>query len=308
MLAPICIFIILLFVYVHIRYHIRPGTEPIIYELMDPSRALLHDTIHHKQPVKFSTSLGDEIGLEWGQIVRTHSTYHVNVSGDGGATVVEMPVVGLREGGEGMDGEDGEDGADGTGGTDTTTIHTTPTNHHHLLYGNERFIDETSLAEKFTNVSHMLRPHMMTRATYDLIGSVDDVGTDQPTRTPHAHTHTVPTASSAHITYLICTAGSVNVRLCSGKYTSRICRNASLAEKISHLSFWDNSGNIVNEELLAQIDTQDTVVGPGYAIAIPAHWWYSLELSPDTSVAMLRYRSAMNELASLPETVRAMVG
>ena len=298
MLAPICIFIILLFVYVHIRYHIRPGTEPIIYELTDPSRALLHDTIHHKQPVKFSTSLGDEIGLEWGQIVRTHSTYHVNVSGDGGATVVEMPVVGLREG------VDGEGVGVGGDGDDTTT----PTNHHHLLYGNERFIAETSLVEKFTNVSHLLRPHMMTRATYDLIGSVGSGDTDQPTRTPHAHTHTVPTASSAHITYLICTAGSVNVRLCSGKYTSRICRNASLAEKISHLSFWDNSGNIVNEELLAQIDTQDTVVGPGYAIAIPAHWWYSLELSPDTSVAMLRYRSAMNELASLPETVRAMVG
>jgi len=295
MLAPICIFLVLLFVYVHIRYHIRPGTEPIIYELTDPSRALLHDTIHHKQPVKFSTTIGTDIGLEWGQIVHTHSTYHVNVSGDGGATVMEMPVVGLREGGEGV----GRDGAD-------TTIHTTPTNHHHLLYGNERFITETLLVEKFTNVSHILRPHMMTRATYDLIGSVGSGDTDQPTHP--APTHTVPIASSAHITYLICTAGSVNVRLCSGKYTSRICRDASLAEKTSHLSFWDNSGNIVNEELLAQIDTQDTVVGPGYAIAIPAHWWYALELFPDTTVAMLRYRSAMNELASLPETVRVMVG
>ena len=265
MLTPICVFIIVLFVYTHIRYHLRPGTDPIIYELADPSRELLHDTIHHKQPVKFSTPVGKDIGLEWNTLLRTNTTQHVNVGVDAVSVEVEQLI-------------------DMSG--------------NQLIHSNHQFITDTGLIDKFASSSYVLRPHMMTRAAYDLIGNYGGGGTS---------VHTTPTASSAHITYLACTSGSANVRLCSGKYSNRLCDDASVVPKTSRVSFWDNSGNIANEELFAQIDTMDTVIAPGYAIAIPAHWWYSMNLLPETNVATLSYRSIMNELASLPETVRELV-
>jgi hypothetical protein len=167
-----------------------------------------------------------------------------------------------------------------------------------LIHSNSQFIDEVGLTETFASVAHPLRPHMMTRVTYDLIGNYG--GGDAPI-------HTIPTTSSAHITYLACTSGSANIRLCSGKYAKRLCHDSSIVPNVSHISFWDNSGNIANEELFAQIETLDATLTPGHAMAIPAHWWYSVEIFPHTNLAVFSYRSAMNELACLPETVRSFI-
>lgn len=265
MLAPICVFLILLFIYVHIRYHIRPGSDPIIYELADPSRDLLHDTIHHKQPVKFSTTLGVDLGLEWSVLLKANTTKHINVGED----MVSMSVKELID-----------------------------VSNNILIHSNNKFIDEIGLTETFASVAHPLRPHMMTRVIYDLIGNHGSG--DVPI-------HTIPTTSSAHITYLACTSGSANIRMCSGKYTKRLCRDTAIAPIVSYISFWDNSGNIANEELFTQIDTLDATLTPDHAMAIPAHWWYSVEIPPQTNLAVFSYRSAMNELACLPETVRSFI-
>jgi hypothetical protein len=237
--------------------------------LADPSRELLHDTIHHKQPVKFTAQLGMDVGLEWGTLLRANTTQHVNVVEEGTGASVAVPVEGI---------------VDVSG--------------NQLLRSNEQFIADVGLTDKFASISHLIRPHMMTRVTYDLLGNHGS---------GNAPIHTVPTASSAHITYLVCTSGSAKVRLCSGKYTNRLCRDASVLPLESHLSFWDNSGNLANEELFAQIESLDTIITPGQAIAIPAHWWYSVELSPQTNLASFSYRSIMNEIACLPETVRSLV-
>lgn len=265
MLAPICIFIIVLFVYTHIRYHLSPGMDSIIYELANPSRELLHNTIHHKQPVKFSTSIGMEVGLEWNALLKANTTQYVNVGLD--AVNVSVSKIGDISGNQ-------------------------------LILSNQKFIADVGLTETFVLSSYLLQPHMMTRVIHDLVGNYGSGDIS-------VYTH--PNTSSAHITYLVCTSGSANIRICSGKYTNRICHDSSVVPMVSRVSFWDNSGNIANEELFAQIETMDTTVSPGYAIALPAHWWYSMELSPDTNVAVFSYRSVMNELACLPETVRSFL-
>ena len=266
MLASICIFMILLFIYVHIRYHIRPGTDSIIYELNDPSRELLHDTIHHKQPVKFTTSVGTDVGWDWGELLKSNTTREVTIGEDKMSVSADKLV-------------------------DVSC--------NQLIQSNHQFINDIGLNDAFALSSHIFRPHMMTRVTYDLIGNHGGGDTS---------IHTIPTTSPAHITYLVGTSGSANIRLCSGKYTNRLCKNTSFSPLESHLSFWDNSGNLANEELFVQIETLDTILTPGNAIAIPAHWWYSMELSSQTNVAVFTYRSIMNEIACLPETVREVIG
>lgn len=265
MLAQICIFVILLFIYVHVRYHIRPGTDQIIYELADPSRDLLHETIHHKQPVKFHTEMELTLQLNWKELLNANKSQNVNV----GMEQTSVPVNGLIDVSDNV-----------------------------LLQSNQQFFADIDITDVFGAMQSMFRPHMMTRVSYDLIGNYGKGS---------ANIHTHPTSSSAHITYLVCTSGTAKVRLCSGKYTKRLCRDTSVEPKVSHISFWDNSGNLANEELFAQIKSLDTTLVPNQTIAIPAHWWYSVDLSPHTNIAVYGYRSIMNELACLPETIRSLL-
>ena len=47
----------------------------------------------------------------------------------------------------------------------------------------------------------------------------------------------------------------------------------------------------------------ETTVRAGYALSIPAYWWYSIRLGADACVAVFQYKTVMNVVATLPDTV-----
>jgi hypothetical protein len=295
MFGTVCVFLIVLFVYIHIRYHIVPGGDDLIYELTTPSNQLLYETIYHKQPVKFTFDTPIPVDISWESILKRHPGVDISISIDGGPTSALIPARSVAA----MAMDRATDPAtpnaiDGVGPPTPpiacdATDPATPT----MFVGNGAVMRDVGHSDEIQKFGRAigLTPHLMTRMTYDLIGSQS------------MSVVSSPQSSTAHCTFLVCMTGNAVVRLCSGKYTNLI--HPGTDSPYSTVSFWDPSGKDI--DIMTRIRTIDTTLHVGECLAIPAHWWYALDISPNANLLHVSYKTIMNEIATLPTTIREII-
>ena len=61
------------------------------------------------------------------------------------------------------------------------------------------------------------------------------------------------------------------------------------------------------EKDFEKVKSLDLVVEKGSIIHIPPYWWYSIKYNSESSVAAFYYKTIMNQLAILPETVMSLL-
>ena len=153
---------------------------------------------------------------------------------------------------------------------------------------NREFLDDTSLAKTFAANDALLRPHMVSGIHYDII-----FGSDKAT--------TRLAYNVNYRNYFMITQGSVRLKLSppkNARYFSTI-KDYELQEYYSTLNPWDpckdDAANFSKAKFL------DVTLDKGQVIYVPAYWWYSIQLSNESCVAVFKYRTYMNTLAILPD-------
>lgn len=174
----------------------------------------------------------------------------------------------------------------------------------YISYGNEAFVEGTSLRRILSTLDEFIKPSMTMATDRDLIfGS--------PLATTPLRTH------SAHSAFLYVPTGEINVKLTPAKNGS-LLPGPVVHDSITQSSLW------TDRELMEAVPTLEFPVLAGWALYVPPGWWYTYQLqdlrppvqtdvSPEwdgsqrTLVAEVRYTTVMNAAVKLPQTALALL-
>jgi len=262
-------FCIALFIYLHIRFHLKCGTEYEIYELDDPSKMKFDEICDIRQPVLFkheSTSLIANTNLDF--ISSTYSMFDVklrtinNENCDG----VHIPIP-LHT---------------------MTKMLNDDSNSTYFSESNSDFLEETSIEKHIKQLDSFLRPSMVSNCNYDIL--LGSAGVVTPFR-----------FELNYRTFFLATQGTVHIKLTPPSSSRYLTPNYDYEnfEFMSPVNPWTPQLKYASE--FAKIKCLDIVVSPGQTIYIPAYWWYSIKfLDSTSSLTCFRYKTYMNNLAISP--------
>lgn len=272
-LTTLCIFIIILFLYIHIANQFKKSDDLEIYETDFQNTKHLEDVCELKQPILMNISdilpnLFSDITPE--RIAR-FSSHDVNVKDirdyytDKNESVEPICLP-----------------------FNTTVQFLESDNQGHLFSeNNQEFLEESGLKKKFQSVDRILKPSFSVNTRYDLwFGAKNTV-------TPLRY-HTDSRQ------FLCITNGKIRVKMTHWKSTKYLHPHKDY-EKYEFCS----PVHPHNPDKSYQFDFDKTNfmefdVKEGYMLYIPPYWWYSISYldEPNTYVSSITYNSLVNCLSN----------
>ena len=261
------IFCVILFLYLHIQFHLKTSDDLEIYEIDQASKDKLEEICDLRQPVMFgleNTKLVETTNKDY--ILKNYPVFEVKirspVDGDHVPLTLALADALFRE--------------------DKTASY--------FSENNEDFLNETGINKHMQYNDEFLRPPMVSNCYYDIL-----MGTEQAT-TPFRYEHN-------YRTFLVVTQGSIEIKLSppkSGRYLYPVS-DYDTFEFRSQINPW-----AVEAKYRADFDKikcLELTLTPEKCLFIPAYWWHSIRFGRNASVSMLSYRTYMNNVAILPSTL-----
>lgn len=267
------IFILVLFLYLHVQFHLKTGDELEVYELKMNSKNRLEEICDLRQPVIMDFEEDTEI-MECTRLASLKEQYGAfeiklrNPDDFDFNSDVYMPVSILKS---------------------MKLFHEAP--QKYFSENNADFLQETTLAKKFQRNDGTLRPPMVSSCAYDIL--LGSPGVQTPLRFEINYRN-----------YFYVTQGSVGIKLIpprSSKYLHQIM-DYDLFEFRSPINPWAVQDEWEND--FAKVKSLHVTLNAGQLLHIPAYWWYSIEFGKDTSVTVLKYRTYMSTLATSPHLIK----
>jgi len=263
------IFCLILFIYLHIQFHLKTSEDLEMYEIDQPSKNKLEEICDIRQPLLFDFDCNHIIET-------TNKTYiHNNY------TAFEIKIRNIIE-------------------TDTNTelymplpIHSAvklfdeDTKSSYFSENNMDFLQETGIIKNIIYNDEFLRPYMVSNCNYDII-----MGSNN-TWTPFRY-------KINYRNYFILTQGTAQIKLSpphSTKYLYPIYDYDNYEFK-SPVNPWKPQLKYSND--FNKIKCLEFTLIPGKTLFIPAYWWYSIKFNKNTSISCFYYKTYMNNLAILP--------
>ena len=272
----VLIFSIVLFLYLHIFFHLKTNDDLEIFEISSPSKERLEEICDLRQPIifnydiqKFSVLNKENINKNYGQFdIKIRNT--LDLQSD---TELFLPII-LKDGLKLLDSDQ---------------------HNKFITENNEEFLEETSLIKTFNTNDEFLRPNMMASNNYDyILGSKDSI-------TPFRY-------DMNYRNYFIVLSGSVKIKMTqpkSGKYLYPINDYDSF-EFRSPINPWNVQDKYKND--FSKIKCMEVTLEPGKIIFIPAYWWYSIKFEDNkTEVLSFKYRTYMNTVAIFPSIFKSFL-
>ena len=271
----VLIFCVMLFLYLHIYFHMKTSNDLEVYEIDQPSKDKLEEVCDLRQPVLFEYA--NERLMESCTIPAIRTAY--------GAFDVRLRNV-----------------KDTAAEVEATELYVPLTLHavvetfrsdkdsRYVSENNGDFLEETGLIKTFKYNDEFLRPPMVSNCMYDVVCA--SPGTATPLRYDLNYRN-----------YYLVTQGSVKMRLIAphaSKYLYPVSDYDNF-EFRSPVNPWS-----VQAEYRADFDkikTMDVELRAGQIIYIPAYWWCSMQFPNNTSVSTtvccFKYRTYMNTISIL---------
>lgn len=265
------IFCIVLFLYLHIYFHLKTSDDLEIYEIDRPSKDKLEEICDLRQPVRFdfvSEGLLDTCKRQ--NVVDTYGAFDVKIRD------VQRPV---------LDDEELYVPLPFNGALKVVTDDKTS---RYVVENNQDFLEETGMIKAFRYNDAFIRPYMVAACDYDyIIGSPG-------ARTPFRY-------EVNYRNYFFVAEGSVKIKLAPPRSTKYLYQKKDYDnfEFRSPVNPWDVQQQYKPD--FDKIKCLEVVLPKGHMLFIPAFWWYSMEFAEHTSVASFKYRTYMNTVAILPQ-------
>jgi hypothetical protein len=264
------IFCLVLFLYLHLQFHLKTSEDIEMYEVDQPSKERLEEICDIRQPVLFDFECDKIVATtNKNYIVNNYSNYevkirNVNENDPNAELYVPLPLhtaVKLFEG---------------------------DTNSSFITEHNRDFLNETTLLKNFKYNDHFLRPYMVSKCSYDILAGSPNVCT--PFRYEINYRN-----------YLLLTQGRAQIKLApphniKNLYTEYDYENFEFRSPINP---WAPQPKY--KSAFEKVRCIEFTLLPGKTLFIPAYWWYSIKfIDSNTSISCFHYRTYMNTIAILP--------
>ena len=264
------IFCIVLFLYIHIYFHLKTSNDLEVYEISNTSKVRLEEILDIRQPVIMNYDINNFNNLSEEILLSNYGSFDIkirNVENDDSTTELYLPII-LRNGikllGEDVSGR-------------------------YISENNGDFLQETSLDKTIQSNDEFLRPYMMAFNDYDLImGSTNTI-------TPFRY-------NLNYRNYFLCINGKVTLKLAPPKSSKYLhpTKDYDNFEFRSPINPWNVQDQYAID--FDKIKCMEIVLEPGKMIFIPAYWWYSFRFEEGkSSLLNFQYRTYMNSFAIIPE-------
>ena len=262
------IFCLVLFIYLHVNYHLKTSDDLEIYEVDDGSKDKLEEIFEMRQPTIFDFD-NEKIVQSTNKLYvqNNYNAFEIKIrnTSENSDNELYMPLP-LHAATKLFD-------------EDKTASYFTESNND--------FLQETGLIKSFQYNDEFLRPSMVSNCNYDIMmGS-------QNTLTPFRY-------ELNFRNFLLVTSGSVQIKLTppkSSKYLYPI-RDYENFEFHSPVNPWQ-----VQPQYRADFDKikcLEITLNVGKCMFIPPYWWYSIKFNKDSSISCFNYRTYMNNIAISP--------
>lgn len=258
----ILIFVLLCFLYIHIIDQYKKSENLEIYEMDYVSNNDLQTVCNIKQPVLFEYK--QEITLEE---IERNGYYDVKVRTRNDLTDYVMLKFDSFK-----------------------TLIDTDSESKFITEGNDEFIEESDVYNKFSSLNADLKPHFSVLTHYDVL-----MGSKNACTPLRYHTN--------DRLFLLVSSGKIRVKMTpwkSHKYLYPI-HDYDNYEFRSPIHPFDDTKNENYKSSIEKLKFLEFDVLEDFVVYIPPYWWYSIQYSDsDTLVLGTTYISTMNLLANIP--------
>lgn len=268
------VFCVVLFLYIHIQFHLKTSDDLEIYEIEEASKEKLEEICDLRQPVLFDM---DEFG---NKIVQTTNKEFL---------LDNYPVFDIKI-------RDKNDENSNTELYVQLPLHIAcklfkdDVSSCYFSENNIDFLTETGAIKNMSYNDEFLRPYLVSNRFYDVLLGSENV------ETPFKY-------EINYRNYFVVTQGSLKIKLAppkSVKYLYPINDFENFEFK-SPINPWNPQ--VKYKADFDKIKCLEITLTPGKFLFIPAYWWYSFKFSNNTSVSCLKYRTFMNNVAISPTII-----
>ena len=270
-ILSLLIFCLVLFLYLHIYFHLKTSDDLEIYEIEQPSKDKLEEICDLRQPVMFD--FNNERLLD--------SCKQRNVIDEYGAFDVKIRNVK-------SDIDDEDELYIPLAFSSATNALTEDSDSRYLVENNSDFLEETGLIKGYRYNDAFIRPYMVSDCMYDYMLASNG------TRTPFRY-------EVNYRNYFLVVEGSIKVKLSPPKSSKYLYQDKDYEnfEFRSPVNPWKVQQQYRHD--FDKIKCLEIVAKRGQMLYIPAYWWYSFEYEDETSLCSFKYRTYMNNVALLPQ-------
>lgn len=282
LIVSILIFCIVLFIYLHIHFHLKQSNDLEVYEIDQPSKQRLEEVCDIRQPTTFEY-YNEQLHaqLSYQAIHNMYRAFDIHIrdvsknttaNDDHDSTKKESYVsyipVPLKIAHEVLKND---------------------TEQKYISENNADFIEETGLIKTFQLCDEFLRPYMVSKCMYDiLLGSENTV-------TPLRY-------NLNYRNYFLVTQGTIRLKLMPPKDARYLypIMDYDILEFRSQVNPWNVQPEYRDD--FDKIKTLEIELYQGMVVFIPAYWWYSIQfVGSETTVCSFQYRTHMNTLSIMPQ-------
>ena len=266
----IFIFCLVLFLYLHVYYHLKTSNDLEVYTIERPSKDKLEEICDLRQPVVFEFT--NEKLLESCNLASLDDNYGAfdiklrDIHQKDENSEIYLPFL-LKEALKVFQGDDKA---------------------KYITENNTEFLEETTAIKNFRYNDSFLRPPMVSKCVYDIWSG--SIGAQTPLR-----------YNLEYRTFIYITSGKAKLKLIpphSSKYLNTE-NDYDNFEFRSQVNPWDVQPEYKPD--FNKVKVLDLEVIPGYIIFIPAYWWYSIQYEELSSICVFKYRTYMSTLSVLPQ-------
>jgi len=266
-IVAVVVFCLILFIYLHVHFHLKQVNDLEIYELCQPSKERLEEVCDFRQPVVTdfnNVSIIEKCNLNY--IKENYTGYDIkirNVKEQDDDTELYIPL----------------------GIVESIDLFKRDKESNYMSENNYDFLDETGIIKLYQNNDMFLRPSMVSSCNYDILfGSLN---VETPLRYEVNYRN-----------YFVLTHGKAVIRLLVPKskkylYTTNDYDNFEFVSPVNPWNVQDEYRTDFNK-----LRTIDVTLISGQMIHIPAYWWYSIKfVKSNTTICVFKYKTYMNTLA-----------
>lgn len=278
------IFCLVLFLYLHIQFHLKTSNDLEIYEIEQTSKEKLEEICDLRQPVLFDY---DE------NINKISNNCCKNY------LLQNYPIFSLkiRENKKNDNKENEKNDNKGNNKNENFYVYMNLNLANKLFEedklgqyfseNNEDFLKETGVYKAMNYNDEFLRPYLVSNYYYDII-----MGSENAT-TPFKY-------EINYRNYFLVSQGNVTIKLSppkSSKYLY-VIKDYENLEFRSQIDVWNIQEKYKHD--FEKVKCLEINLTPGKFLFIPAYWFYSFKLSKDSSICCFKYRTYMNNIAISP--------
>jgi hypothetical protein len=264
-----CLFCLVLFIYLHVQFHLKTSNDLEVLELENGSKDKLEETCDLRQPL-IMDFYNDPIfnGCKKPSILGSYHAFELNIRNTKEEDYTSEIYIPMQSHSAFKLFDEDKTGS-------------------YITEKNQEFLQETGMLKLFQSNDEFIRPGLVSNCIYDI-----QFGSENAT-TPFRY-------EINYRNYFFVTNGTVEIKMAPPKCAKYLqaMEDYDNFEFRSPVNPW-----AVQEQYKYDFDKikcMDVLLPAGKMIHIPAYWWYSIRYHSDATVASFKYRTYMNNVAVLP--------